>query len=85
MRAFLAGLADDELARSVQLTDRQGTTHSFAIWHMLMHLILHSMQHRSEAAAILTKVGQSPGDLDFLTLDAAQRETAVALGFRAPI
>jgi predicted nucleic acid-binding protein len=30
-------------------------------------------------------LAESPGDLDFLTLDAAQRETAVALGFRAPI
>lgn len=30
-------------------------------------------------------VAESPGDMDFLTLDAAQREAAVALGFRAPV
>ena len=30
-------------------------------------------------------LAESPGDLDFLTLDAAQRDAAAALGFRTPV
>jgi uncharacterized damage-inducible protein DinB len=30
-----------------------------------MHVIMHGIQHRSEAAFILTGYGHSPGELDF--------------------
>lgn len=35
------------------------------VWQTIVHVITHSIQHRSEAAAILTGYGQSPGELDF--------------------
>jgi uncharacterized damage-inducible protein DinB len=35
------------------------------VWQVIMHVVAHSIQHRSEAAAILTGYGRSPGELDF--------------------
>jgi uncharacterized damage-inducible protein DinB len=35
------------------------------VWHILVDIILHAAQHRSEAAALLTAYGQVPGDFDF--------------------
>jgi uncharacterized damage-inducible protein DinB len=36
------------------------------LWQMLAHLANHGTQHRSEAAALLTEAGRSPGELDMI-------------------
>lgn len=35
------------------------------VWQTIVHVVTHGIQHRSEAAALLTGYGQSPGELDF--------------------
>ena len=37
-----------------------------AVWQMLAHVINHGTQHRSEAAALLTAAGHSPGEIDMI-------------------
>jgi uncharacterized damage-inducible protein DinB len=36
------------------------------VWQMLVHVMNHGTQHRSEAAAVLTAEGRSPGELDII-------------------
>jgi uncharacterized damage-inducible protein DinB len=66
MQAYLNSLSDVRLGGSVPVRDREGNEYPMVIWQMLMQAFLHSMQHRSEAAACLTELGHSPGDLDFI-------------------
>jgi len=64
MRAYLATLDAADLQQP--LPDGDGASAgSRLLWHALFHVINHGTQHRSEAAAILTTLGASPGDLDF--------------------
>ncbi len=62
MRAWVASLDDDTLARSADLDPKE----QYPVWYYLIHMVTHSQQHRAEAAQLLTQLGQSPGDLDFL-------------------
>lgn len=66
MAVLLNGWSDDTFTEEVLVTRWDGKTHPMVRWHMLQHLLLHSMQHRSEAALILTGYGNSPGNIDFL-------------------
>ena len=55
--AWLDGLSDDWLV---------GQDEGIPYWQMLAHVVNHGTQHRSEAAALLTQAGRSPGDLDMI-------------------
>jgi uncharacterized damage-inducible protein DinB len=65
MRAYLAGLTDDDMLSLVRYTIDTGIKRERVLWHCLWHVVNHGTQHRSEVAAILTACGQSPGDVDF--------------------
>lgn len=66
MRTFLASLSEEDVRRIVQYTNMQGQAYSVPLWQLMMHLVNHGTQHRSEAATILTELGHSPGDIDML-------------------
>ena len=64
---YLATLDDRLLDEQIQFRRHSGELSApFVRWHLLMQLITHGVSHRSEAAALLTVYGHSPGDLDFL-------------------
>ncbi len=56
LHAWLASLNEEDLARTTDVP----------LWQELLHVANHGTQHRSEAAALLTELGRSPGDLDLI-------------------
>jgi uncharacterized damage-inducible protein DinB len=65
MRAFLASLREADLARFIEGVTDEGTAYVDSIWQLMMHVLFHGAQHRSEAAEVITAYGCSPGELDF--------------------
>jgi uncharacterized damage-inducible protein DinB len=73
MRVCLERLTDEDLNNHIRYVNDEGTLRNPVLWHCLQHVVNHGAQHRSEAAALLTRYNASPGDLDFMvfTLKAA--------------
>jgi uncharacterized damage-inducible protein DinB len=65
MRAYLSSLSNADMESHLLYTTDTGIKRDRILWHCLLHVVNHGTQHRSEAAALLTEYGQSPGDLDF--------------------
>ncbi len=63
-RAYLASLTDADMTNILRYEIPEGIRER-VIWHCIWHVINHGMQHRAEAAHMLTNYGHSPGELDF--------------------
>jgi uncharacterized damage-inducible protein DinB len=65
-QAFVSGLTPARLAAVVEYRNTKGERWAYPLWQQMIHQVNHGTQHRSEAAARLTQLGHSPGDLDLL-------------------
>ena len=64
--AFIAILTDKSVLRVYEQTQPDGSRFALPLWQMMLHVVNHGTQHRSEAAAMSTAAGCSPGDLDLV-------------------
>lgn len=66
MFEFLRTLSEREIEGVVTYRRTGGESRANVLWHVLLHIINHGTEHRSQVAAELTAFGYSPGDLDFI-------------------
>jgi uncharacterized damage-inducible protein DinB len=63
---FAENVTTERLAQKIHYQTTSGQPKVDLLWQLMLHLVNHGTQHRSEAAAILTGFGRSPGDIDLI-------------------
>ena len=66
LMSFVESIADEKLESKFSYKSTDGEPHERILWQVMVHMVNHGTQHRTEAAAILTDLGHSPGDIDLL-------------------
>ncbi len=69
---YIASLTDADLDRPLAYKDSRGAPNERPLWQLMTHVANHGTYHRGEAAAELTALGHSPGDLDFVFWEIAR-------------
>lgn len=60
VRAFVAGLGDDDLARVYDYRLFSGQAGRSVFWHMVQHVVNHGTYHRGQITTMLRQAGAAP-------------------------
>ena len=66
LMAFIESANEEKFGSTINYHTTGGNPRQNTLWHLMVHLVNHGTQHRSEAAAMLTDFGYSPGDIDLI-------------------
>lgn len=66
MRAYLAEFTDKQLLETCRYQRSDGVEFENRFVDIFTQLAFHGMQHRAECAQILTVLGHSPGNIDYI-------------------
>jgi uncharacterized damage-inducible protein DinB len=61
-QAFLEGLSDTDLGRTIDFKNTEGKAYSAPLGQLLQHVANHATHHRSEIATMVTLLSGSPPD-----------------------
>jgi uncharacterized damage-inducible protein DinB len=64
---FVNDVREERLNDTFDYRNTSGKPFTRVVWQVMAHVVNHGTQHRTEAAAILTDLGHSPGDLDLIS------------------
>ncbi len=64
--ALVASTDGASWERMVEFEFQPGTPLYLPMWQTVLQVMLHGIQHRAEAAVLLTRAGHSPGNLDYI-------------------
>jgi len=66
LRRFLGSVGEADLTRAASYQDRRGNSLERPLWQLMLQVANHGTHHRAETALLLTSLGKSPGQLDYL-------------------
>lgn len=66
MKAYLAGLHEDDLNCPTTCVSTRGQEWTYPLWRMIVHLLNHQTYHRGQVTTLLRQLGAQPAKVDFL-------------------